>query len=148
MQSSGGGNSAVLIVEFLVAIAFYVFQAIAWSEIARKCGEDAKAWWAWVPLLNVLLIFDLADMSYIWLLVVFFVPFGGLIVMAWCGWVVCENIGKPGWIGAFTALPPLSFVALGYMAWGPEAGLEPAPAPAVTGAPARPRRVSRGGGRR
>lgn len=147
MGDSGGGGSAAFVVFLVLGIVLWIAQGLALAEIARKCGEDRKAFWGFVPILQLLLLFDLADASYIGLLAFLFGP-GATVMLIWCGWVIAENLDRPGWIGVFFGVPPLSLLAMGYLAWAPEPGARPVPGPIASGPAARPRRIQRGGGRR
>jgi len=63
----------------VIQIAFYVLFAYSLFTLAKKLGEQ-YAWMAWVPVLNIVLIFRMAKMS-LWWIVGLFVPFFNIYVI-------------------------------------------------------------------
>lgn len=74
-SSSGAMGGGFLVVQ----IAFYVLFAYSLFTLAKKLGEQ-YAWMAWVPVLNIVLMFRMAKMSLWWLLGLL-VPFFGIYVI-------------------------------------------------------------------
>lgn len=91
-------------------VAVYLFIAFILYRIAKRLGSD-KAWWAFVPILNILLMLELAEMSYIWILA-FFVPLLNLVaaVMIWLK--ILEKLGKPSWHVVLLFVPLVNFIYL------------------------------------
>jgi hypothetical protein len=148
MEHPAAGGSVMLnSIIIVLGIGAWVCQALAWTAIARKFDEDAKAWWAWVPGANILLMLDLAEMGPWWLLAFVF-PLAGMAVLVWCGFTISESLGQPPWLGVLFPLYPLSLAAFAYLAWGPEPGESPLADLAAAPPPARARRAQRGGARR
>ena len=54
-------------VPFLFAIAIYVFFSYCLVTLAKKLGDN-RAWWGWVPILQVLMMLRVAGLSYWWFL--------------------------------------------------------------------------------
>ena len=52
-----GGNAGFFggFAFFVLSIAGYVYLALALSTLSKKTGRGT-AWWAWIPILNVLLL--------------------------------------------------------------------------------------------
>ena len=69
---------AIATTSLLASLLVYVWTAIALGVVFRKCGEPA--WKAWVPVLNVVVLFRLARLSP-WLVLLFLIPFAGWIAL-------------------------------------------------------------------
>lgn len=106
---------AVLFVSLLFFLAFYVFMALALSTIAKKTKTE-NPWWAWVPILNMILMLNIAKKP-IWWIILFFVPIVSIVVFVIVGMAIAEARGKPSWWGILLIIPIANFVALGYLAW-------------------------------
>ena len=119
---------------FIIGIAIYVYAAWALMNIAKKANHKYP-WLAWIPIANIVLMLQMADLHWAWILLLigFIIPllnflvmiaFAVIMVMAW--WKIAEKIGKPGWWGLIVILAGIipilghivSLVFLGMMAWG------------------------------
>ena len=87
----------------IVGVACYILLAIPLYSLGQKAGK-ANAWFAFVPILNMLLLLDLADKE-LWWIILFFIPCIGWIVymIAWAS--VAESVNKPSWMGYLCGLP-------------------------------------------
>src|SRR5579863_2407004 len=63
---------------FLIAIAAYVYSALAFQTIAKKTNTE-NAWWAWIPILNLILILNIAKKP-IWWIILCFIPLVNLVI--------------------------------------------------------------------
>jgi len=81
----------------------YVLFALALMIMAKKEGVD-NAWFAWVPILNFVLMLRLADME-LWYILLFLVPCVGFFVFIYMWWQICENRGKPGILSLLMIVP-------------------------------------------
>ncbi|WP_240659015.1 DUF5684 domain-containing protein, partial [Microbacterium sp. CPCC 204701] len=63
----------------LVTAGLYLWVALALSAVFRKSGEEN--WKAWVPILNSIVLLQLAGLSP-WLVLLVLVPFAGIVVFA------------------------------------------------------------------
>jgi len=103
---------------FLFFVIFYVYMAVCLMKIAKKTGTD-NAWFAWIPILNLVLMIQIAQKP-MWWLIFFLVPllnllsivFGILIWMA-----ISERLGKPSWLGILMIVPIANFIIPGYLAF-------------------------------
>lgn len=75
-SASSGMSGGVLVVQ----IAFYILLAYSLFTLAKKLGEQ-YAWMAWVPVLNIVLMFRMAKMS-LWWIIGIFVPLFNIYVYA------------------------------------------------------------------
>ena len=114
---------AFIMVFLLVAIAIYVFFALALMEIARKT-KTKNGWLAFIPIGNVYLMTQIAKVPGWWTIGVLLalIPFVGavfvLILMTYLWWQIAERIKRPGWWSILLLIPIVNFVIMGMMAWG------------------------------
>jgi len=101
---------------FLIIVGVYVYHSMALMTIAKKLGAEDKYWWAWVPILNVLLMLELAGKELWWILLLF-IPFVNIVVSVIVWMAIAEARGKPSWWGIMLIVPIMNFIAPGYIAW-------------------------------
>ena len=115
---------------FLLFVAIYIYQAMALMTVAKRLGEKKDAWFAWIPILNLVLMAKLAKMPW-WPVIFFLVGFipwvgflfsiAGMVFMTIWVWRICEARGKPGWWAVLAVIPIIgwvwSFVMWGILAW-------------------------------
>ena len=89
------------------ALVFYVVTAYCLMVIAQKTGLDDKAWWAFIPILQVLLVIFIADEEWWWILLLL-IPLVNLVVAAIIFMSMAEARDKPAWMGL------LCFFWIGY----------------------------------
>src|SRR4030042_5289726 len=103
-----GGFFLVILVIFAV---FYVLVALSLMRIAKRTGTD-NAWFAWIPILNLILMLQIARRP-MWWLIFFLVPFINVvgIVLHFVIWIdIAKRLGKSAAIGFFAGLIPIIFV--------------------------------------
>jgi hypothetical protein len=98
-----------------VALIFYIYFAIALQAIAGKTGT-ANGWWAWIPILQIVLSLKIARKP-MWWLILCLVPFLNwvMLVLVWMGIAKVRN--RPSWWGILVLVPIANFVILGILAW-------------------------------
>ena len=99
-----------------MALAFYVLGAIPLFTMAKKIGSP-NAWFAFVPILNLVLMLEIAGKELWWILLMF-VPCVNVVVIAivWMG--IAEAMDKPSWLGLLMFVPGLNFLLPFYLAFG------------------------------
>src|SRR5215467_6971408 len=99
----------------IFAIACYVYISLALQTIAQKTGTE-NAWFAWVPILNIILMLNVARKP-IWWIILFLIPIVNIVIaiMVWMG--VAEARNKPSWWGILMIVPVVSLIVPGYLAW-------------------------------
>ncbi len=106
---------AVAIFMFVIFAAVYVYFALAFQTIAKKTNTE-NPWWAWVPILNVLLVANIAKKPMWWGLLCFIplvgIVFGIILLMG-----VAEARNKPSWWGILMIVPVANLIVPGYLAW-------------------------------
>jgi hypothetical protein len=95
-------------------IALYLVQTVPIYMIARKCGQQ-NAWMAFVPLANLWLLCDMAEME-TWFLIIWLVPYVNVVFLAFVWWRIAENTNKPGWVGLLMLVPLVNLAAAWYIA--------------------------------
>ena len=121
-----GGVAALagfaLLVALVGLLAVYIYTSWALMIIANKTKTE-MAWLAWIPLVNLYLVTQIARVPWWTLLILLLVwapMIGPLIVMGltiYWWWNIAEVRKMPGWLGILMAVPVVNFVAMGYIAW-------------------------------
>lgn len=108
-----GGMLMVLLIFVLV---FYIIMGFALVTIANKTGKNDKSWWGWIPIPNVLLMLEIAELP-LWYIVLLLVPCvnGGVFIYTW--WKIAEKRGKPGPIALALLVPVVGFFVPLYIAF-------------------------------
>ena len=117
-ESSGQGaamGGAFMLVFVLIAIAAYVYSALAFQTIAQKTNTE-NAWWAWVPILNVILMLNIAKKP-IWWIILLFIPLVNLVILIIVMMAIAEARNKPSWWGILLIVPVVGIIVPGYLAW-------------------------------
>jgi hypothetical protein len=107
-----------LVVYLVVGIAAYLFYAFCQYKIATKLG-DPNAWYAFVPILNLVQVFQLGGES-LWYVVLMIVPCLNLwalimMIIAWKN--IAENLGKEPVLGILAGLPVTNLVCIPILAF-------------------------------
>ena len=107
----------------IIGLAIYIYTAIALMAIAKKL-KVKNGWLAFIPIANIYLMTQLADISGWWTFAILavFIPVIGYIAllagMIFLYWRIAESVKKPGWWGIFMIIPIVGWILLGIMAWG------------------------------
>jgi hypothetical protein len=113
--AAAGAGIIMLLVFFVIFAAIYVYFALAFSTIAKKTNTP-NAWWAWVPILNIILMLNIAKKP-VWWIVLFFVPIVSIVIAIVVFMAVAEARGKPNWWGILMIVPVVNLIVPGYLAW-------------------------------
>ncbi len=119
------GGVFILVMVFVLIL--YVVMAISLMKIAKRTGTE-NAWFAWIPILNLILMLQIAKRP-MWWLIFFLVPILNIagIVMQFIIWVdIAKRLGKTAVFGVLAALIPIIFMP--YLAFS---GSDKAPAQPV-----------------
>lgn len=120
-----GGASAlafagIYITAIIISLATYIYSAITLKKVADKLGHP-KSWFAWVPILNLVLKFQLGEQNP-WLLLLGLIPIVGSVVIMVLTVIVtikiCEKSGHEKLLGLLTLIPIGAIVLWGILAWG------------------------------
>jgi hypothetical protein len=113
--AAAGAVGLMMIVFFVIFAAIYVYFALAFSTIAKKTNTP-NPWWAWVPILNIILMLNIAKKP-VWWIVLFFVPIVSIVIAIIVFMGVAEARGKPNWWGILMIVPVVNLIVPGYLAW-------------------------------
>jgi len=100
---------------FAIFAAIYVYFALAFQTIARKTNTP-DAWWAWVPIMNLLLVAKIAKKE-VWWGLLCLVPLVGIVFAIILMMGVAEARNKPNWWGILMIVPVANLIVPGYLAW-------------------------------
>jgi hypothetical protein len=104
-----------VIIGACIGIAMYIYTALAYMNIAKKLNSP-NAWFAWVPILNIVLHFQLAQMSG-WYALLMLIPIANIVVYIMAMMKICERRGMEKLLALLTLIPIGNLVLLGVLAW-------------------------------
>jgi hypothetical protein len=139
--STSAGPDAFLGVYFwLVAIALYGYFAYMQYRMAHKSGPSDLAWWAFIPIMNTLLLIKMAGKP-MWWFILLFVPLVNIYCFfaLWIG--AAKNCGQPGIWGFLMMIPLLNLVAAFILAFSSRPYVYPDEAPSSPPKPRHPQQV-------
>ena len=110
------GQSAAQSLGLIIFLAVYVIFALPLYSMGKKTGSD-YAWMAFVPILNIVLMCDIAGKD-LWWVILFFVPCVNIVIaiIVWMG--IAEAMDKPNWLGILMLVPGLNVLIPFYLAYG------------------------------
>lgn len=100
---------------WLVFGFFHLVMAVALWKMAERVKEE-PAWFAIVPLLNMVLLLKLARKP-MWWLVLFFLPIVNIVALIMATMSLCERFGVDKWWGLVAIISPLNLVLYLYLAF-------------------------------
>jgi hypothetical protein len=95
--------------------ACHVYMALALVTIARKT-KTGHAVWGWIPILNIILMFDIARKPRWWILLLL-IPVVNIFVAVLLWMRIAEVMQKPRWWGVLVVVPVINLIVPGYLAW-------------------------------
>jgi hypothetical protein len=114
-----GAQAAALgvavLVMVVVGLAFYIYFSLALQTIAKKTNTE-NAWWAWVPILQIILMLNIAKKP-VWWIILFFIPLVGIVFAILTFMGIAEARNKPSWWGILVIVPVIGLIVPGYLAW-------------------------------
>ncbi len=104
------------VASLFVLIIVYAFFALCLSAIAKKTGNGQRAWWGWVPVLQVLLILKVASVDWWWIFF-FLIPFVNIAIAIYVWVRIAKTLSKhPIW-GVLMIVPVVDVAVLAYLAF-------------------------------
>jgi hypothetical protein len=99
----------------ILFLVWYVYHALALQTIATKTNTE-NPWFAWIPILNIILMLNVAKKP-IWWILLFLIPLANIViyVLLWMG--IAEARNKPNWWGILSIVPVVNLIVPGYLAW-------------------------------
>lgn len=113
---AGAMAGGMFMIQMIFAVIGYVVMAVALMTIANKTGKSEKSWWAWIPILNFLLMLEIAGLP-LWYIILMLIPCVNLFVLIYTWWKIAEARGKPGPIAIALIIPVVGFFVPLYIAF-------------------------------
>lgn len=113
-MEDGGGLG--FIISLAINIGFYLFFAYCLKVIADKTGNSENSWWAWIPIIQALLMLQIADKP-LWWIILFLIPLVNIVIAIIVMMAIAERRGKPSWIGILVIVPFLNILIFPYLAF-------------------------------
>lgn len=107
-------NPPLLLLLLLPLLLLHAHAALCLGRIARIVGAG-QAWWAWVPLLNLLLPLKVARRSLWWSLLLL-VPAVNFLVWALVWAEICDALGRRWWEGIAMSVPGVNLAVMARIA--------------------------------
>ncbi len=82
----------------VVMLVIYIFFGYCLMVIAQKTGHGGTGWWGFIPILNVLLMFQIAGKP-LWWIILLLIPIVNLVIIILTYLAMAEARGKPAWMG-------------------------------------------------
>ena len=100
---------------WMIFLVFYIYTALALQTIAQKTNTE-NGWLAWIPIVNVILMCNIANKP-VWWILLCFIPIVQIVIfiLLWMG--IAEARNKPNWWGILMIVPVANLVVPGYLAW-------------------------------
>ena len=118
-DDSSGASAAVagvaILIFAVIGIALYVYFALAIQTIAKKTNTE-NDWWAWIPIIQAVLLLNIAKKP-VWWIILFFIPLVNIVIIVITMMAVAEARNKPSWWGILMIVPVVSLIVPGYLAW-------------------------------
>lgn len=113
-------GGAMLFVSIICSLGMYIFTALTLMKTAQKLGAE-NTWYAWIPILNAILLFKLGEQNP-WLLLLTLIPGIGALIVAIFGIIatmkICEKRGYDKLLGLLMLIPIGNLILWGMLAWG------------------------------
>lgn len=95
----------VLFIVLIVVIAFWIYSAICLMKIAKKTNTP-NGWFAWIPILNIILMLQIAKKP-LWWVILCLIPIVNIVILVIVWMVIAKALNKPEWLGIVFILSPL-----------------------------------------
>ena len=125
-QMQNGAMAGLGLIGWLIILGVYLFFAYCHYRVAQKAGCQSTAWYAYVPLMNIILMCQMARKP-AWWFVFFLIPFVNVIVMAYLWAETAKYIGQPSFWGWLMLLPVVNMISLLYLAFAGPSPSQPTP---------------------
>ena len=101
-------------------LAVYIYSAIAVMTIAKRT-KTKDGWMAFIPILNIYLLTQMAGKSGLLTLIILAdTMLGGLATTVLCismFWIIAKKIRYPEWMSLLLLIPIVNLIILGVFAW-------------------------------
>ncbi|NPE30039.1 hypothetical protein HNV12_19220 [Methanococcoides sp. SA1] len=104
-----------IILILLFVLLGYIYTSFCLQKIAIKTSTE-NTWMAWVPLLNILLMFRVAKLS-LWYAIIFLIPYVNFLMAAYLWGEIAGRLNRSKWLGVLFLIPVLDLILPGYLAF-------------------------------
>lgn len=112
----------LILVWSAIGLASYVYSALALMKIGRELGYQ-NPWYAWIPILNIIMLFNLGNQNP-WLILLMLIPGIGALIVGIFTIIALANIAeKRGYdklIALLSLIPLGAYVLMYLLAWKPK----------------------------
>lgn len=106
----------IVLIALIIGLLFYLFYGLCWWKIAKKTNTE-NAWFAFIPILNIVLMLQVVRRP-VWWLLLCLVPLVNVIIILVLYMDVAETFGMSKWLGCIGVFfSPLMLVLLPYWAF-------------------------------
>ena len=109
---------------FVILVVFYVYMSVCLMKMAKKTGTP-NAWMAWIPIINCILMLQIAKKP-IWWIILFFIPLVNIVIAILVWMAIARELGKPEWLGVLMIIPVANIIIPGYLAFSNSNSAPPA----------------------
>lgn len=113
--ASAGLFAGLALVYFLVMIAFYVYMGLCLLYMAKKTNTP-NGWFGFIPILNVILMLQIAKKP-IWWIILLLVPIVNIIIVIMVWMKMAEACGKESWWGILMIVPGVNLIVPAVLAF-------------------------------
>ena len=113
-------GGVMIFVSIVIGLGSYIYCSLALMKLAKRMNHE-NAWYAWIPILNMVLLFQLGEQNPVLLLLLLIPGIGALVVgiLAIIALMkICEKRGYDKALGLLSLIPIANYVLLGILAWG------------------------------
>ena len=106
---------AMIVVFLILGLAIYVYMALSLQTIAKKTNTE-NAWMAWIPIVNIILMLNIAKKP-LWWIILMLIPLVNIVIAIIVWMAIAEARGKPNWWGILLIVPVVGIIVPGYLAF-------------------------------
>jgi hypothetical protein len=113
-------TSTLVSIYILLGLGTYIYSSIALMITAKRLNAQNE-WFAWVPILNLVLLFQLGEKSPYLLFLLLIPGIGALavfIITIMASMRISERRGYDSTLGLLSLIPVTQYILLGIWAWG------------------------------
>jgi len=115
MEYSTTAAPAIMLIYWILMLVGYVYVAFSLQVIAKKTNT-ANGWFAWIPLLNIILMVQISGKP-MWWVVLCLIPLVNLVIMIILWMEIAKKVNKPTWWGLLLLVPGINIIVPGYLAF-------------------------------
>jgi hypothetical protein len=113
-------GGVMLVFTIVIGLGSYIYCSLALMKIAKRLDHE-NTWYAWIPILNLVLLFQLGEQNPL-LLLLLLIPGIGAAVIGVLSIIalmkICEKRGYDKMLGLLSLIPVANYILLGILAWG------------------------------